>query len=109
MAQMLPQAIHEGMRVFAGADEIGRVTAVREHSMEVTRGLFNRHVYLIPRKYVVEADGDIVDLAIPKEQVDGLELHPEAEPAELPDEFRQVEGIESPTASRIDEDDYFRR
>ena len=39
-------------------DEIGKVTAVWDDSFEVTRGLLNRHVYVIPKKYVAEAGGD---------------------------------------------------
>ena len=110
MTQMLPQNVQEGMQVFAGSDEIGKVTAVWEDSFEVTRGLLNRHVYVIPRKYVVEADGDVVDLTIDKQQVDGLELTGQDEPVTLPDEYTRIEGLEDPKASRVDDEDVlFRR
>jgi len=109
MTAMLPQDVHEGMQVFAGSDEIGKVSAVFDDRFEVTRGLLNRHVYVIPKKFVAEAGEDVIDLTIDKQQVDGLEVTNVDELSDLPDEYKRIEGLEDPKANEVDEDDLFRR
>jgi hypothetical protein len=103
----MTNTIHQGMKVFAGRDAIGTVTAVRDKEIEVTRGLVFRHVYVIPRRYVAEAAQDVVDLSIDKRTVDGLESTSDSEPAPLPDEFKNVEGVNDspPSAFRDPRDD----
>ena len=106
---MSPATVHEGMKVFAGDQEIGKVTTVSDESFEVTRGLVNRHVYVIPKKYIEEAGEDVVDLNIGTEQVDALESTGQTEPAELPEEFKKIEGFEESPASQMDDPDVFLR
>lgn len=93
MTQSLPTAIHSGMKVFAGSDEIGKVTAVRDRDFEVTRGLIFRHVYVIPTQYVAEATEGVVDLNIDKEEVERLETTHVAVD-DLPEEYRRLESID---------------
>ena len=76
MAHVLPPTIHEGMRVFAGSDEIGKVSEVGDGFFKATRGLLFKHEYLIPFDYVVEAGEGVVDLRVDRDAVERLEAAP---------------------------------
>jgi hypothetical protein len=93
MAQTLFTTVHPGMKVFAGSEEIGKVTAVWDRDFEVTRGLIFRHVYVIPAQYVADVGEGIVDLKIDKDAVERLETGQVALD-DLPEEYRQLESID---------------
>jgi hypothetical protein len=90
MTQKVNATIQPGMKVFAGSDEIGKVTAVREDDFEVSRGTIFRHVYAIPSEYVDEANDGVIDLSIDRAFVDGLEVAA-SDGADLPEEYRRLE------------------
>lgn len=107
MAQMIPTIVHPGMKVFAGSDEIGKVTAVWDREFEVTRGLLFRHVYVIPTQYVAEAAEGVVDLNIDKDAVDRLGAAP-VDVYDLPEEYRRLESLDDSSGQDDTTDTLFR-
>jgi hypothetical protein len=68
------EEVQPGWKVFAGADEVGKVAEAREHELDVRRGTIFQHTYRVPEVYVRDADDGIVDLSIDRGTFEDLEV-----------------------------------
>ena len=74
---MTPAALDEiqkGWKVYANADEVGRVEDGGYDELVVRRGRLIRHIYRVPAEYVDSAVDGVVDLGLDRDAVERLEL-----------------------------------
>lgn len=89
--------IQVGWRVFAGSEQIGEVTRIRDDALEVERGRLRRHLYRFPRSLVKEATDGVVDLELEAGGIDEFEADDPPAGVDLPDEYRRLEFREDVT------------
>ena len=67
--------VQKGWKVYAGADEIGRVDEVGDDSLTVSKGLLVRRTYRVPAEVVQDVDeGEgVIDLTVDRETLETLQ------------------------------------
>lgn len=75
MGTPILEDIQKGWKVFAGAEEIGRVDDVGDDALTVSKGLLVRHTYRVPAEVVQDVDeGEgVIDLAVDRQTLEGLQ------------------------------------
>ena len=75
MGTPILEDVQKGWKVFAGADEIGRVDEVDDDALTVSKGLLVRHTYRVPAEVVqgVDEEEGVFDLTVDRLTLEDLQ------------------------------------
>jgi hypothetical protein len=73
MTDPLLEDIERGWKVFAGAEELGKVDAVDAHELVVSKGTLVKHTYHVPAELVEEVSPGVVDLKVDRQTIEDLQ------------------------------------
>jgi hypothetical protein len=65
--------VEPGWKVYAGGDELGKVDAVDEHELVVSKGLLVKHTYHVPAEFIEEVSPGVVDLKVDRQTIENLQ------------------------------------
>ena len=73
MTDPLLEDVQPGFKVYAGADELGKVDAIDAHELVVSKGTLVKHTYHVPAEFIEEVSPGVVDLKVDRQTIEDLQ------------------------------------
>ena len=73
MTDPVLEDVQRGFKVYAGADELGKVDAVDEHELVVSKGTLVKHTYHVPAEFIEEVSPGVVDLKVDRQTIEDFQ------------------------------------